>query len=300
MEKLEKQPMVDKLINKFTNNQNVQAYLLVCKDNESLQKSAKLVAKSSVCPYKFNFNCTECNICKRIDNNMFPELIEIFPENNVIKKEEILKVKERFNKYSIEGKNLTYIINNIECLNSSSGNSILKFLEEPDSNCVAIFTTSNIDSVMETIVSRCQIINLNNKILKGLDFIKSYTNEENEEKLNKYINLIKKMIESPYLFLRLLTKDNLLKEFKEKSNVILFFNLLLLFNKDLLNYSMDQEVVYFDEIDFTLYSKDNLIEKILLIMENINKLKYNVNINLLVSNFLLEYGGLNEVKGCRN
>ena len=153
MDLLEKQPMVKKLVTKFINNQNVQAYLLVCKDKSSLKECSKIIAKSSICPYVFKNYCNDCNICKRIDKNFFSELIEIFPENNVIKKEEILKIKERFNKYSIEGKNMTYIIHNVECLNSSSGNSILKFLEEPDSNSVAIFTTTNVDNVMETIIS---------------------------------------------------------------------------------------------------------------------------------------------------
>lgn len=300
MDILEKQPMVKKLVNRFINDRNVQAYLLVCKDNFVLQECSKIIAKSSICPYMFKFNCNECNICKRIDNNTFPEFIEVSPENNLIKKEEIIKIKDRFNKYSIEGKNMTYIIHNVDCLNVSSGNSILKFLEEPESNCVAIFTTTNIDNVMETIVSRCQIINLNNEVLKGLNFIKSYTNEKDEDKIYKYIDLIKKFMMSPILFIKNLTKENLLKEFKEKNNVILFFNLLLLFNKDLLNFSMEQEINYFEEVDFKIYPKNNLVEKVLLIMENINKLKYNVNINLLISNFILEYGGLNEIKGSRN
>ena len=300
MDAIEKQPMVKKLIDKFIENKNVQAYLLVGKDNISLNECSKIIAKSAICPYIYKVNCNDCNICKRIDNNSFSEFIEVFPENNVIKKEEIIKIKERFNKFSIEGKNMTYIIHNVDCLNISSGNSLLKFLEEPDSNSVAIFTTTNIDKVMETIVSRCQIINLNNEILRGLDFIKSYTNESDEEKITLYTNLLKKFEENPILFLKKLTKEDLLKEFKEKSNVIFFFNLLLLFNKDLLNYNMNQKINYFENVKFELYPQNNLVEKILLIMENINKLKYNVNINLLVSNFILEYGGLNESKGSRN
>ena len=37
---------------------------------------------------------------------------------------------------------------------------ILKFLEEPAENVIAMFITTNIDSVLSTIKSRCQIINL--------------------------------------------------------------------------------------------------------------------------------------------
>ena len=86
MDILEKQPIVEKVINKFIDRKNVQAYLLVGKDSISLQKCSKIIAKSSICPFKFRLNCNDCNICKRIDNDSFTEFIEIFPENNIIKK----------------------------------------------------------------------------------------------------------------------------------------------------------------------------------------------------------------------
>ena len=43
MDAIEKQPMVKKLIDKFIENKNVQAYLLVGKDNISLNKCYKII-----------------------------------------------------------------------------------------------------------------------------------------------------------------------------------------------------------------------------------------------------------------
>lgn len=83
-----------------------------------------------ICPYKYKENCNNCNICSRIDNNIFSELKIINPVNGVIKKESIIELRNDFQTQSIEGKNEVYIINDAECLNQSSANAILKFLEE--------------------------------------------------------------------------------------------------------------------------------------------------------------------------
>lgn len=52
-----------------------------------------------------------------------------------------------------------YLINRVEMLTTSAANSLLKFLEEPDGNTTAILVTENIQRVLGTIQSRCQILN---------------------------------------------------------------------------------------------------------------------------------------------
>ena len=53
-----------------------------------------------------------------------------------------------------------YVIEDVDKSSPQAMNSFLKFLEEPESNIVAILTTSNINKVLETIKSRCLILNL--------------------------------------------------------------------------------------------------------------------------------------------
>lgn len=64
-----------------------------------------------------------------------------------------------------------YIIEYAENLNSSSANALLKFLEEPDDEIIAILVTKNINKVISTIVSRCQIVNLNHYNRKKMNNI---------------------------------------------------------------------------------------------------------------------------------
>ena len=81
-------------------------------------------------------------------------------EKKNIQKEDILKIKKLILNTSYINKKRVYLIEETEKLNSTSANMILKFLEEPSENVVALFITNNIDLVLSTIKSRCQIVNI--------------------------------------------------------------------------------------------------------------------------------------------
>jgi DNA polymerase III delta prime subunit len=87
-----------------------------------------------------------------------PDIYFIEPDNNVIKKEKILELEEKLSKTSQIGESKLYIIKECEKLNSSAANCLLKTLEEPGKNIYSFLLTSNIDNVISTIKSRCQII----------------------------------------------------------------------------------------------------------------------------------------------
>tara|TARA_Y100000768_G_scaffold64611_1_gene44666 strand:- start:192 stop:1286 length:1095 start_codon:yes stop_codon:yes gene_type:complete len=60
-----------------------------------------------------------------------------------------------------EGEKKIYIINQAQNMTESGYNSMLKILEEPPKDAVIILTAPSIKSLPTTIVSRCQLINLN-------------------------------------------------------------------------------------------------------------------------------------------
>ena len=60
-----------------------------------------------------------------------------------------------------EGEKKIYIINQAQNMTESGYNSMLKILEEPPQDAVIILTAPSINSLPNTIVSRCQLINLN-------------------------------------------------------------------------------------------------------------------------------------------
>ena len=107
-----------------------------------------------------NLNCNRCNTCKLIDENSFPDLQIIEAEGSQIKKNQLLSLKGEYQNKSLIGKRRVYIIKNAEKLNPSSANTILKFLEEPEEGVIAILLTSNRYQILDTILSRCQVLSL--------------------------------------------------------------------------------------------------------------------------------------------
>ena len=92
-----------------------------------------------------------------------PDLYIIDKGNDVIDIETIrLLIKDSALKPS-NGKIKIYIIHNAQNLRVESSNALLKTVEELKSYNMMIFTTTNAMSLLPTIRSRCQIINLSSK-----------------------------------------------------------------------------------------------------------------------------------------
>lgn len=292
------QPVLSKILNKIQkSNTNVQAYMLYGDSKEILRNYAIMFSKVLICPHEYCDNCNKCNICRRIDNNIYGELKIVNPVNKMIKKEAVLEVKETFNTESIEGKNGVYIINDVELLNTSAANAILKFLEEPDGNSVAIFTTTNLDAVIKTISSRCQTIKINNyKVKRGIEFVMEVSGFD-EETIYKIVDFTKK-IEKDKAGAISNVKNEFINNFDNKDALMNALNVMLLYYKDMLNYLIKNKCFYFDVNDVKLalnnQDKDLISRKISFILENISKLEYNVNVLLFMDNLIIRIGEMND------
>lgn len=292
------QPVLSKILNKIQkSNTNVQAYMLYGDSKEILRNYAIMFAKVLICPREYCDNCNKCNICRRIDNNVYGELKIVNPVNKMIKKEAVLEAKETFNTESIEGKNGVYIINDVELLNTSAANAILKFLEEPDGNSVAIFTTTNLDAVIKTISSRCQTIKINNyKVKRGIEFVMEVSGFD-EETIYKIVDFTKK-IEKDKAGAISNIKNEFINNFDNKDALMNALNVMLLYYKDMLNYLIRNKCFYFDVNDVKLalnnQDKDLISRKISFILENISKLEYNVNVLLFMDNLIIRIGEMND------
>lgn len=289
--------------NLIKSKKNSQSYMLVGNSKSKLNEYAVLLSKILVCPHTFEEKCTKCNICKRIDSNNYPELKIISPENKVIKKEKITDLTRKFQSQSIEGRNLVYIINDAECLNIAASNSILKFLEEPDSNVVAIFTTTNFDGVIKTITSRCQIIKVNNtKINEGINFVIE-TSGLDEENVYKVVDFTKK-IENNYPLAVAQVKEDFLNIFNNKDMLDKALKVMLLFYKDILNYKINEKTQFFEKNEIKLVAnkqtKDIISKKISFILENMDKIEYNVNMLLFMNYLLIGIGDIKDDESSRN
>ena len=296
---IEKQPVLSKILIKINRSSvNTQAYLLVGRSKEKLNSYVLTLSKVLICPNKYEENCKNCNICRRIDEGVFGELKIIAPVNKVIKKDAVISLRDAFQTRSIEGKNLVYIINDVDALNSSAANSLLKFLEEPSGNTVAIFTTTNYNMVMDTIVSRCQVIKVNNELDTNKEnLIKQITGLE-QENIDKVISMLLDVELKPTMAMAKM-KEDFLSVFSDREQLQRAVLTIILIYKDILNYKVCGNLEYLKNI-IDNQKIDVLTKKITFVLENMNKLDYNVNTLLFMDNLLIGIGEIQNGKSSRS
>lgn len=162
----------------FDNNKNSHSYMIYTNDFFSCQKDVNELIKNI-------FNVDNVNL---VDSDYF--VIRKSDKKNILK-EDVENLKYFFQKTSYISNYRIYLIEEAHKLNSTSANMILKFLEEPYDKVIAFFITTNLDAVLTTIKSRCQIVNVfydNNETLKSgkENIIKKFLCDN-----NKYFSIIK-------------------------------------------------------------------------------------------------------------
>lgn len=290
--------------NSISKNKLSHAYLINTNGYHKGFDFAKAFAKYLLCPNNETVS-HECSVCHLVDNNSYSEFKVIEADGLWIKKEQTDELQEMFSMKSLSGRKV-YIINGVENLNISASNSILKFLEEPEEGIVAILITDNIYKVLGTIVSRCQVINLNNVQVKSDDMLLNVGNQlyNDSDKINEFvndsesINKIGHVIDFiEYLYSNKLDTLVYINKywndfFKGKDDYLFAFNIMIMFYSDVINYKMGNDIILsefksniekFSELDY------NIINSILnLIMEVREDLYSNVNLNLLMDKFIIK------------
>ena len=273
------------LNNAYKNNRVSNAYLI---DDNGTKQGFKLA----------------CSFCELLINSRIEisaNALIIEPDGASIKKEQIDEIKDKFSTKAIIGKNKVYIIKNAEKLNAAASSALLKFLEEPEPNIVAILVTDNINQVLETIKSRCVLVPLVHKNSGNLDKLEKI---KNSIFLTEAIDIDEVKVEEAISFLEYVDKNKskalvhlkkVLKNNKfDKTDTSLLFNIMLLFYKDVLEYKTLQKVSVFDSYMTNIkgISANNtdiqIMNKIKLIIEVLDDLKYNVNIPMEFDKFILK------------
>lgn len=224
----------------------------------------------------------QTNISYLIDNNCLDDLIIVEPDTNVIKKEQIQHVIEKFKTSSLNNRPRIYVIKEAEKLNKYAANSMLKFLEEPENNIIAFLITENRYKVLETIRSRCQVFSLVNNIknekleLDELIFEIIKCLENNKTKSLAYLPSI-------------LDNDMRNNEFWTST----FKIMIDIYENSLRKLEGIVCKPYGEVLDLIINKnkKENIISKISVLFETINNLEYNLNINMMLDGFIIHFTG---------
>lgn len=123
---------------------------------------ARLFARTLQCEAGGTEPCGECRSCKQAVNNNQPDIIRVTHEKpGTISVDDIrtqvnndIAIKPYSSKYKV------YIINEAEKMTVQAQNALLKTLEEPPAYAVIILLVSNINALLQTILSRCVVLNM--------------------------------------------------------------------------------------------------------------------------------------------
>lgn len=148
--------------NAITMDKVSHAYILNGADKSGKMMLAEAFAAALQCEKGGSAPCQECRSCKQAAGRNQPDIIYVTHEKlNTLGVEDIRRqvnddivLKPYSSRYKI------YIINEAEKMNVQAQNALLKTIEEPPAYAILILLTTNADSFLPTILSRCVRLDL--------------------------------------------------------------------------------------------------------------------------------------------
>ena len=267
---LVKQNFIDYIDKIIKNNKISHAYLFEISNYEEdlvfIYDFIKMILTNL--EYK-DIKSSDNPIISLVDNNNYPDIKVIEPDGSTIKKNQLLELQKDYNNKSLlDGKRI-YIIKNAEKLNAASANTMLKFLEEPEEDIIAFLVTNNRYHVIETILSRCQILNLKDD---NFDF-------EIDDQIIELLECVIKprnfFIKYNYFINNVIVDKNIAKEklIIIENIIISYLNLKYIKNNELNSYISS----ILEKVDSKV-----LLNCLSILEDEIPKLEFNVNYKLWI------------------
>lgn len=296
------------------------AYILNGEEKSGKMMLAEAFAMTLQCEKNGNTPCNECHSCKQAVNRNQPDIIYVTHEKpNTLGVEDIrnqinndIVLKPYSSKFKI------YIVDEAEKMNIQAQNALLKTIEEPPSYAILILLTTNADSFLPTILSRCVRLDIkavpDEKIRRFLMEEKQVPNyqadvcvafaqgnvgkaialassEDFNEMKNSAIQLLKRVNDIDLYEMIQAVKQ--ITEYKLEIND--YFDLMMVWYRDVLLYkaTADANRLIFQEEIYSIkkeasHSSYEGIENILKALEKAKiRLKANVNFELLIELLLL-------------
>ena len=265
---------IQNILKRSHENKLAHAFLLETNDINKCYKDILSLLKQLNCDKEYDVNCSnECNICNLINTNNLPSLVIIEPDGQNIKKQQILEMMDKFSTKPVFSKYNMYVIKEAEKFNTSSANTLLKFLEEPEDNILGFFITTNRENVISTIRSRCQVIGC----FYDIDETLTYNNEYLDEVKIYLNNIYKNKDDIVY------NKTNMSGLYKERADWEKFFYTMLYYLRGCYTGIEKYKIEMVKNS-----SKTNLIKMVVLIEDILKHIKYNGNIDLILDKFVIE------------
>lgn len=245
------------------------AIILESLNAEKSNEEALEIARSILCLASEKKPCGQCGSCIKIAKGFHPDLKIISLEKDIksIKIEEIRNVRQDAYILPNEGTYKVYIFTPAEALTVQAQNAFIKILEEPPKNVVFILVCKSSDLLLSTVLSRCEIFNLNESKDETFD-------PELENKCSEVLNF--SFSGKPSEVLKILAGLPVDRAFLK--------NFVLCLMKGLISFVKNPQS------GISLERVDKMLDGLKFCFELINK---NVNVNLIISmvSMALQKGG---------
>lgn len=272
---------------------------------------------------------TPINTLKQDDYDIYLEEIEKkskdnyykinIPNANDIRISSIRQIRKEIYLTGMKGKKKIFLISNSDLMNQQSSNAFLKILEEPPGDSLIILTTSRLNSMLPTIIGRCQRIRFDPLKKEDLtNFLLSYKTDLKMEEAELYADIsdgsilkCKNITDSYFIELReqmlnmlialvtnrSLTLCNIINELareKDKEKIRQFLLLIIIWFRDVILISNNEtaNIINKDRLERlvkfnNLYKTDNY-KIINFVEDSFKELEQNLNTELLLLNLALK------------
>lgn len=301
----------ERLTKAYQSNKLSHAYLFEGDDGQTMQQVAIDFTKLILCDQD-----NQCQL--KVETFNHPDFMYISSEENTIKKDQIEQLLHHMNQLPIEGDYKVYIIESFEKLTIQGENSVLKFLEEPPENTIAILLTTKPEQILDTIHSRCQHVyfkpinkaNFINRLVERdisrpvAELLSTYTTQiETAVTLNEEADLMalrKSVIKWCQLLLTnrpmaLIAIVDLLKQAKNRRLQMVTLAAVNGFFQDVMHakVGMTDDMIYQDlQVDVQEYTEKLTYNQIILMYDQITeahkKLNQNVNPTLVFEQIVIK------------
>lgn len=138
------------------------AYLLVGPKGLGKQTLATRTAQMIFCEAGPDAPCRECQACRRVEAQRHPDLhvVQVEPDENNIRIEQIRTLQRSISLAPYEAERRIVLVLGAHDMSLGASNALLKTLEEPPAECVLLLTAESRESLLPTIVSRCEVLPL--------------------------------------------------------------------------------------------------------------------------------------------
>jgi len=165
----EQNNVIEILQRSLERNRLAHGYLFSGSSQEELEAVARTLAKVLNCqsPPKSGQSkipiecCDKCDSCVRIDAFNHPDVLWVRPEmkSRVIGIDQVRDLIQTINLKPTVAEYKVGVIVGADRLNNQAANAFLKTLEEPPPKSILILLTTDIQRILETIISRCLRLN---------------------------------------------------------------------------------------------------------------------------------------------